>query len=93
MQDITRTDNGHILGHEVDFDRRIAVMGIVNRTPDSFYDRGATVQLDAALAQAAAQVDEGADIIDVGGVRAGPGDEVDVATELDRVIPDIPSRL
>jgi dihydropteroate synthase len=75
--------------HVFDFDRRIAVMGIVNRTPDSFYDRGTTFQLDVALAHAAAHVDAGADIIDVGGVRAGPGDEVDVATELDRVIPFI----
>ena len=75
--------------HVFDFDRRIAVMGIVNRTPDSFYDRGATFHLGVALAHATAQVDAGADIIDVGGLRAGPGDEVDVATELDRVIPFI----
>ena len=75
--------------HVLDLDRRIAVMGIVNRTPDSFYDRGATFALDAALARAAAQVDAGADIIDVGGVRAGPGEAVDVATELDRVVPFI----
>lgn len=75
--------------HVLDLDRRIAVMGIVNLTPDSFYDRGATFALDAALAHAAAQVDSGADIIDVGGVRAGPGEEVDVATELDRVVPFI----
>jgi dihydropteroate synthase len=73
--------------HVFDFSRRIAVMGIVNRTPDSFYDRGATFALDDALAHAEEQVAAGADIIDVGGVRAGPGDAVDLDTELERVIP------
>ncbi|HSJ43390.1 MAG TPA: dihydropteroate synthase [Euzebyales bacterium] len=73
--------------HEFDFNSRIAVMGIVNRTPDSFHDRGATVGLDAALALAEEQVAAGADIIDVGGVKAGPGDEVDVDTERERVVP------
>jgi len=72
--------------HVFDFSRRIAVMGIVNRTPDSFYDRSATFALDAAMAQAEEQVAAGADIIDVGGVKAGPGDEVDLDTELDRVV-------
>ena len=73
--------------HVFDFSRRIAVMGIVNRTPDSFYDRGVTFALDAALARAEEQVADGADIIDVGGVKAGPGEAVDVDSELDRVIP------
>lgn len=75
--------------HVFDFDRRFAVMGIVNRTPDSFYDGGTTLELDAALTQATRHVDAGADIIDVGGVKAGPGEDVDVATELDRVVPFI----
>lgn len=70
-----------------DFSRQLAVMGIVNRTPDSFYDRGATFDLPAAVALADRQVAAGADMIDVGGVRAGPGAAVDVAEELDRVIP------
>jgi len=64
-------------------------MGIVNRTPDSFYDRGATFSLDAFLARASTLVAEGADLIDVGGVKAGPGREVTEAEELDRVIPAI----
>ena len=62
-------------------------MGIVNRTPDSFYDRGATFALDAAVDHARRLVAEGADIIDVGGVKGGPGAEVTVADELDRIVP------
>jgi dihydropteroate synthase len=67
--------------------RRAAVMGIVNRTPDSFYDRGATYELETALEHARRLIAEGADIVDVGGVKGGPGDEVSVADELDRVVP------
>ena len=69
-----------------DFTREFAVMAIVNRTPDSFFDRGATFVLDAALAHAEAQVAGGADIVDVGGVKAGPGEPVSTAEELDRVL-------
>jgi dihydropteroate synthase len=64
-------------------------MGIVNRTPDSFYDRGATFELDASLRRAEQLVHQGADILDVGGVKAGPGPEVSEEEELDRVIPAI----
>ncbi len=64
-------------------------MGILNRTPDSFYDHGETYALDALLARADRLVAEGADILDVGGVKAGPGTEVSEAEELDRVIPAI----
>jgi dihydropteroate synthase len=71
----------------LDLARRAAVMGIVNRTPDSFYDRGATYAFDVALAHARRLVAQGADIVDVGGVKGGPGDEVSVAAELDRVVP------
>ncbi|TNM33005.1 dihydropteroate synthase [Streptomyces sedi] len=60
------------------------IMAIVNRTPDSFYDRGATFGERAALERVARAVDEGADIIDVGGVKAGPGEEVDAAEEIRR---------
>ena len=52
-------------------------MGILNRTPDSFYDKGATFGLDAFYARAEALVAEGADILDVGGVKAGPGSRGD----------------
>jgi dihydropteroate synthase len=71
----------------IDLGTRVAVMGIVNRTPDSFYDRGATYELDTAVAHARRLVAEGADIVDVGGVKGGPGAEVTVAEELDRIVP------
>ena len=64
-------------------------MGILNRTPDSFYDRGATYELDALLGRAERVVAEGADLLDVGGVKAGPGPEVTEAEELDRVVPAV----
>jgi len=72
-----------------DLGTRALVMGILNRTPDSFYDKGATFSLDALLARADELVTEGADILDVGGVKAGPGPEVSEAEELDRVVPTI----
>ncbi|MGN6686800.1 MAG: dihydropteroate synthase [Actinomycetales bacterium] len=64
-----------------------AVMAIVNRTPDSFYDRGATFAESAALAAVDRAVADGADIVDIGGVKAGPGATVDVAEECRRVVP------
>jgi dihydropteroate synthase len=70
-----------------DFSRAVAVMAIINRTPDSFYDRGAHFALDAALATAEQALAEGADWLDVGGVKAGPGPGVDEAEELQRVLP------
>jgi dihydropteroate synthase len=70
-----------------DFDREVAVMAIVNRTPDSFYDAGRTFALDAAVDHAMEQVADGADILDVGGVKAGPGEDVSEGDELQRVVP------
>jgi dihydropteroate synthase len=64
-------------------------MGILNRTPDSFYDQGLTFELDSLLRRAEVLVHQGADILDVGGVKAGPGPEVDEAEELDRVVAPI----
>jgi dihydropteroate synthase len=61
-------------------------MAIVNRTPDSFFDRGATFAADAALAAVERAVTEGAAIIDIGGVKAGPGDEVTPAEEIRRTV-------
>jgi dihydropteroate synthase len=63
------------------------IMAVINRTPDSFFDRGATYELTAALEAADRAVAEGAGILDVGGVKAGPGDEVTVAEEIRRVVP------
>ncbi len=64
----------------------LVVMAIVNRTPDSFYDRGATYQLGAALDAVDRAVADGAAIVDVGGVKAGPGAEVDAAEEQRRTV-------
>jgi len=72
-----------------DLATRTMVMGILNRTPDSFYDKGATFALDALLVRAEQLVTDGADILDVGGVKAGPGPEVTEEEELDRVVPAI----
>lgn len=72
-----------------DVTTRALVMGILNRTRDSFYDKGAYFDLDAFLARAEQLVAEGADLLDVGGVKAGPGPEVDEQEELDRVIPAV----
>jgi dihydropteroate synthase len=78
------------LGDEVhDLTTRTLVMGILNRTPDSFYDHGATFELDSLLRRAEVLVQQGADLLDVGGVKAGPGPEVDEREELDRVIAPI----
>jgi dihydropteroate synthase len=67
----------------------LAVMAIVNRTPDSFFDRGATFAQDSALRAVERAVEEGAEIIDIGGVKAGPGAEVDVAEEIRRTVATI----
>ncbi len=72
-----------------DLSCRTLVMGILNRTPDSFYDQGATYAFDDFLRRAEVLAQEGADLLDVGGVKAGPGPEVGEAEELDRVIPSI----
>ncbi|MEV6689922.1 dihydropteroate synthase [Micromonospora sp. NPDC051196] len=67
----------------------LVVMAIVNRTPDSFFDRGATFAADSALRAVERAVDEGAEIVDIGGVKAGPGAEVDVAEEIRRTVDTI----
>src|SRR5512135_2404211 len=63
------------------------IMAIVNRTPDSFYDKGATWDEAAAMDRVHQVVANGADILDVGGVAAAPGESVDVAKESGRVVP------
>lgn len=71
-----------------DFARRCAVMAVVNRTPDSFFDRGATFALERAVEHALRAVDDGADWVDVGGLPFSPDTpEVSVAEEIDRVLP------
>jgi dihydropteroate synthase len=68
---------------------RALVMAIVNRTPDSFYDRGSTFAPDVALEAVRQAVDDGADIVDIGGVKAGPGELVDADEEVRRTVPFI----
>jgi dihydropteroate synthase len=74
---------------EYDLTSRSLVMGILNRTPDSFYDRGSYWDMDAFYARAEKLVADGADILDIGGVKAGPGPEVTEQEELDRVVPAV----
>ncbi|MFG2527533.1 dihydropteroate synthase [Streptomyces sp. NPDC048516] len=62
------------------------IMAIVNRTPDSFYDQGATFRDEPALARVEQAVAEGAAIIDIGGVKAGPGEEVSAEEEARRTV-------
>jgi dihydropteroate synthase len=69
-----------------DLTDRALVMGILNRTPDSFYDKGLTYELDVLCRRAEQLVSEGADLLDVGGVKAGPGPEVTESEEVDRVV-------
>ncbi len=73
----------------VDVTKRALVMGILNRTKDSFYAPAATYDLDEFYRRAEQLVTEGADLLDVGGVKAGPGEEVSEHEELDRVVPVI----
>lgn len=67
------------------------MIGILNRTTDSFYDRGEYFNLDRFYKRAEQLVGEGADVLDVGGVKAGPGPDVTESEELDRVVPVIGS--
>src|SRR3979490_851881 len=72
------------------YGERTLVMGVLNVTPDSFSDGGQFFSFDQAIAQAEQMIDEGADIIDIGGESTRPGSEfVSVEEELHRVIPVI----
>jgi dihydropteroate synthase len=62
-------------------------MAIVNRTPDSFHDKGRTFALEPAIESVRAAASAGADWIDIGGVPFAPGPEVSAAEEIDRVLP------
>ncbi len=63
------------------------IMAIVNRTPDSFFDRGATWNEDAAMRRVHDVISAGAEIVDIGGVPAAPGSVVETAEELRRTVP------
>jgi len=74
------------LGHRDFADDDLLVMAIVNRTPDSFYDKGATWDDQPAFDRVRHVVEQGAEIVDIGGVKAAPGDVVDVAEEIRRTV-------
>ncbi len=65
----------------------LLIMAIVNRTPDSFYDKGASWSEDAAMSRVRSVIADGAEIVDIGGVKAGPGEFVSVEEEIRRTIP------
>lgn len=62
-------------------------MAIVNRTPDSFFDRGSTFAIEKALDAAVAAAEAGASFVDVGGVPFGSGPAVTLDQELERIVP------
>ncbi|WP_461153383.1 dihydropteroate synthase [Saccharopolyspora tripterygii] len=68
---------------------RALIMAIVNRTPDSFYDHGATFEEGRARTAISNAVAEGADVLDIGGIPASPGPEVTVEEEIRRVLPTL----
>jgi dihydropteroate synthase len=85
--DVTQEPSGTLtLGHRSFGPGEFAVMAIVNRTPDSFFDGGTTYATDAALAAIDRAVADGADLVDIGGVKAGYGEPVDEAEELRRTV-------
>ncbi|MGW2216479.1 dihydropteroate synthase [Nonomuraea sp. NPDC001684] len=75
---------------EFDFERQIAIMAIVNRTPNSFHDQGRTYELDRAVAACARAVEEGADWVDIGGFAFSAAQAaIGVEEEIERVVPVI----
>ena len=74
-------------GRLFDFSREVAVMAVINRTPDSFYDQGTTFALEASVAAARRAIDDGADWVDIGGAKFAPGPPIAIAEEIDRVVP------
>lgn len=77
-------------GVSLELGRRTLIMGILNATPDSFSDGGRYMAVDAAVGHAKRMVEEGADILDIGGESTRPGFEaVDAEEELRRVLPVI----
>lgn len=75
------------LGRHEFADDATLMMAIVNRTPDSFYDKGATWAEDKAFDRVAEVVGQGAEIVDIGGIKAAPGEFIDEDEEKRRVLP------
>ena len=74
------------LGRHEFGDEATLMMAIVNRTPDSFYDKGATWAEDKAFERVALVAAQGAEIVDIGGIKAAPGVEIGAAEERSRVV-------
>ena len=80
----------HLKNRDIDLEKKVVVMGILNLTPDSFYDGGRYTRETQALRGVEQMIEEGADIIDVGGESVRPGAEpISLDEELSRVIPVI----
>ncbi len=79
----------HFSARTIDFSTQVALMAIINRTPDSFYDAGKTFGLQAAVDAALKAVDDGADWVDIGGVPFAPGPALSVEEEAGRIVPVI----
>lgn len=62
-------------------------MAVINRTPDSFYDQGATFAFEACVAAARRAINDGADWVDIGGAKFAPGPPIELDEEIDRVVP------
>ena len=75
------------LGSQSFPDESLLIMAIVNRTPDSFYDKGATFEFEVALDRVRSVVADGAEIVDIGGVKAAPGTLVTAEEEIERTVP------
>ncbi|WP_432206142.1 dihydropteroate synthase [Arthrobacter agilis] len=73
----------------LDFDRQVALMAVINRTPDSFYDGGTTFAFQAAVDASLQAVADGADWVDIGGAPFAPGDPIPASEEADRIVPVI----
>ena len=87
QETMPRFDPRVMNGRSFDFSREVAVMAVINRTPDSFYDQGATFALDASVAAARRAIADGADWVDIGGAKFAPGPPVPISEEIDRVVP------
>ncbi|SDQ99759.1 dihydropteroate synthase [Arthrobacter crystallopoietes] len=80
----------HTFGdRKIDFNSQVALMAIINRTPDSFYDGGRTFALEAAVDACLQAVNDGADWVDIGGVPFAPGPALSAAEEAERIVPVI----
>lgn len=76
--------------YTLDFEKKTIIMGILNATPDSFSDGGSFNRMDEAVKRAIEMVEEGADIIDIGGESTRPGARfIPAEEEIERVVPVI----